>query len=77
MSLGCAITDLREPEDPYLRGDFWPCWRCTQPTRVIYYAPSRGLPKVFDCPHNRYAPHAGSDRCPHFEEIEGYRELWE
>ncbi len=76
-----GISDLRADTDWTELFDEhkcqWACWGCSQPTTVIYRAQGSRLPNVFECPHNRFAPHAGSERCPHFDPIPGYNELWE
>lgn len=55
------------------------CYRCSQPTRVVYYPKSewsRRNSQEFDCPHNQYAPIACGDNCKHFVAIPHYEELW-
>ncbi len=57
----------------------WACYGCSQPTRVVYVM-KKGVVqpgRIFECPHNRFAPHAGSNRCPELTPIPGYSELWE
>ena len=75
--LGCAITDLRPPEDDEYSSKWWGCKRCTKPVRIVVYPKSRGLPDVLDCPVNRFAPFVNSINCKSFEQEPGIEELWE
>lgn len=77
--LGAAYGDIGEDADWFAETydtKWWSCYRCSQPTLVIYPADPQKASSTFKCPHNQYAPIACGDNCPHFVAIPHYEELW-